>query len=110
MGAALHPQVRRGSLCHSGRDPRHAGILDARIPLPPARRAVRGLLEKPAFVIALLAAIAIAVFAADRLIAERVVRIIRPMGLWHYRMTVQVETPEGLKTGSAVRQVTMYKD
>ena len=29
-----------------------------------------------------------------------------PSGSWRYRMTVEVETPEGLKTGSAVREVT----
>lgn len=28
-----------------------------------------------------------------------------PSGTWRYRMTVEVETPEGLKIGSAVRQV-----
>ena len=28
-----------------------------------------------------------------------------PSGTWRYRMTVTVETPEGLKTGSAVREV-----
>ena len=27
---------------------------------------------------------------------------------WNYRITVAVETPEGVKTGSAVRQVTAY--
>jgi hypothetical protein len=26
-------------------------------------------------------------------------------GSWRYKMTVEVETPEGLKTGSAVREV-----
>lgn len=28
-----------------------------------------------------------------------------PSGTWRYRMTVTVETPEGIKTGSAVREV-----
>lgn len=28
-------------------------------------------------------------------------------GKWRYKMTVAVDTPEGLKTGSAVREVTM---
>lgn len=28
-----------------------------------------------------------------------------PIGTWHYRMTVSVETPEGVMTGSAVREV-----
>lgn len=32
-----------------------------------------------------------------------------PTGIWRYKMTVTVETPEGLKTGSAVREVT-YKN
>jgi hypothetical protein len=27
---------------------------------------------------------------------------------WRYKMTVEVETPEGLKTGSAVREVTVH--
>lgn len=29
-----------------------------------------------------------------------------PSGTWRYKMTVTVETPEGIKTGSAVREVT----
>lgn len=32
-----------------------------------------------------------------------------PSATWRYKMTVTVETPEGLKTGSAVREVT-YKN
>ncbi len=28
-----------------------------------------------------------------------------PSGAWHYKMTVEVETPEGIKSGSAVRDV-----
>jgi hypothetical protein len=28
---------------------------------------------------------------------------------WRYKMTVEVETPEGLRTGSAVREVTVHK-
>ncbi len=28
---------------------------------------------------------------------------------WRYKMTVEVETPEGLKTGSAVREVTLHR-
>jgi hypothetical protein len=31
-----------------------------------------------------------------------------PSGSWRYRMTVSVETPEGIKTGSAVREVHAY--
>jgi hypothetical protein len=31
-----------------------------------------------------------------------------PSGSWRYKMTVTVETPEGIKTGSAVRQVTVW--
>jgi hypothetical protein len=31
-----------------------------------------------------------------------------PSGTWRYRMTVSVETPEGIKTGSAVREVHAY--
>src|SRR4051812_10059597 len=31
-----------------------------------------------------------------------------PSGTWHYKMTVTVETPEGIKTGSAVRAVTVH--
>jgi hypothetical protein len=31
-----------------------------------------------------------------------------PSGTWRYRMTVTVETPEGLKTGSAVREVSVH--
>jgi hypothetical protein len=31
--------------------------------------------------------------------------IIYPSGTWRYKMTVTVETPEGIKTGSAVREV-----
>jgi hypothetical protein len=30
-----------------------------------------------------------------------------PSGTWRYKITVNVETPEGLKTGSAVREVTI---
>lgn len=33
-----------------------------------------------------------------------------PSGTWRYRMTVEVETPEGLKTGSAVRQVHVQRE
>ena len=29
--------------------------------------------------------------------------------IWHYRMTVTIATPEGLKSGSAVREVTFQK-
>lgn len=29
-------------------------------------------------------------------------------GSWRYKVTVEIETPEGLKTGSAVRQVDVY--
>ena len=28
-----------------------------------------------------------------------------PIGTWHYKMTVAIQTPEGVKTGSAVREV-----
>lgn len=31
-----------------------------------------------------------------------------PSGTWRYKMTVTVETPEGLKTGSAVREIYAY--
>lgn len=30
-----------------------------------------------------------------------------PSGTWRYKMTVMVETPEGIKTGSAVREVSV---
>lgn len=30
-----------------------------------------------------------------------------PEGSWRYKMTVTVETPEGIKTGSAVREITV---
>lgn len=30
-----------------------------------------------------------------------------PSGTWRYKMTVEVETPEGVKTGSAVREVSI---
>ena len=33
-----------------------------------------------------------------------------PSGHWRYRMTVTVETPEGIKTGSAVREVQAYRE
>ena len=29
-----------------------------------------------------------------------------PSGTWRYKMTVEVETPEGIKTGTAIREVT----
>jgi hypothetical protein len=32
--------------------------------------------------------------------------MIAPRGTWRYKMTVEVETPEGVKTGSAVREVS----
>lgn len=31
-----------------------------------------------------------------------------PSGTWRYKINVTVETPEGLKTGSAVREVSVY--
>lgn len=31
-------------------------------------------------------------------------------GTWRYKMTVNVDTPEGMKSGSAVREVTFKKD
>ncbi|HRI75759.1 MAG TPA: hypothetical protein PLX33_02095 [Alphaproteobacteria bacterium] len=31
-----------------------------------------------------------------------------PSGSWRYKMTVTVETPEGIKTGSAVREISAY--
>jgi hypothetical protein len=31
-----------------------------------------------------------------------------PSGTWRYKITVTVETPEGIKTGSAVREVSVY--
>lgn len=34
--------------------------------------------------------------------------IVYPSGTWRYRMTVSVETPEGIKTGSAVREIHAY--
>lgn len=33
-----------------------------------------------------------------------------PSGAWCYKMTVTVETPEGVKTGSAVREVYSRTD
>ena len=33
-----------------------------------------------------------------------------PFGWWRYRMTVTVETPEGIKTGSAVREVNAHRE
>jgi hypothetical protein len=33
-----------------------------------------------------------------------------PSATWRYKITVEVETPEGLKTGSAVRQLRQYTD
>lgn len=33
-----------------------------------------------------------------------------PSGSWRYKMTVTVETPEGIKTGSAVRQIGQSRD
>lgn len=32
-----------------------------------------------------------------------------PSGTWRYRLTVTIETPEGIKTGSAVREVTVRR-
>lgn len=32
-----------------------------------------------------------------------------PSGSWRYKMTVEVETPEGVKTGGAVREVSAYR-
>jgi hypothetical protein len=34
-------------------------------------------------------------------------KITHPSGTWRYKMTVMVETPEGLKMGAAVREVTV---
>jgi hypothetical protein len=33
-----------------------------------------------------------------------------PSATWRYKMTVTVETPEGIRTGSAVREVRQYTD
>ena len=33
-----------------------------------------------------------------------------PSATWRYKITVEVETPEGLKTGTAVRQLRQYTD
>lgn len=33
-----------------------------------------------------------------------------PSATWRYKMTVTVETPEGIKTGSAVRQIGQFTD
>jgi len=33
-----------------------------------------------------------------------------PSGYWNYRMTVEVETPEGLKQGSAVRRISYHTE
>ncbi len=33
-----------------------------------------------------------------------------PTGSWRYKLTVEVETPEGIKTGSAVRRLRQYTD
>lgn len=35
-------------------------------------------------------------------------KIMYPSGTWRYKMTVEVETPEGIKAGSAVREVSVY--
>lgn len=34
-------------------------------------------------------------------------QVTHPSGTWRYKMTVMVETPEGVKTGSAVREITV---
>lgn len=36
-------------------------------------------------------------------------KVAYPSGTWRYKMTVTVETPEGIKTGSAVREVLAYR-
>ncbi|MBK9585619.1 MAG: hypothetical protein KA099_12315 [Alphaproteobacteria bacterium] len=41
------------------------------------------------------------VMAADKLKGDKVYS-------WRYKMTVEIETPEGVKTGSAVREVTVH--
>jgi hypothetical protein len=39
--------------------------------------------------------------------AESSKSLLYPSGTWRYKMTVSVETPEGIKTGFAVREVTV---
>lgn len=34
---------------------------------------------------------------------------IRNSATWHYKMTVKIDTPEGIKTGTAVREVYAYR-
>lgn len=49
-----------------------------------------------------IAAAALIVTAA---VAAEVVRQAVPCGTWRYKLTINVDTPEGLKSGSAVREV-----
>ena len=37
-------------------------------------------------------------------------RLASPTHTWHYRLTVEVETPEGLKTGAAVKEVSLHHE
>lgn len=54
-------------------------------------------MKKSYFVFLFLAAMIVAIYAAWN--------IAYPSGTWRYKMTVTVETPEGIKTGSAAREI-----
>jgi hypothetical protein len=56
-------------------------------------------MKKPVYIVAALLALMGATCAWAGLFSDS----------WRYKMTVTVETPEGLKTGSAVREVTVKK-
>lgn len=46
------------------------------------------------------------VIAGSVAIAAEAIQNEKPSGRWRYKMTVTVETPEGIKTGSAVREMS----
>lgn len=47
--------------------------------------------------------------ATAAIAADLGIKVTTQKASWRYKMTVEVETPEGIKTGSAVREVTVVK-
>lgn len=52
----------------------------------------------------------IILFALLFMLPATCMAVVLESGTWRYKMTVTVETPEGLKTGSAVREVIAWRE
>lgn len=53
--------------------------------------------------------VAVLLIATAAIAADLGIKVTTQKASWRYKMTVEVETPEGLKTGSAVREVTVVR-